>query len=328
MPADTPFSIGQVIIDPPLVQAPMAGVTHSPLRQTIASFGRPGLFFSEMLSARHLPHDLRKNSLWIKRTEIERPMAYQIFAADAEEAVQGCRELLETDAEIIDLNLACPAPNIAGKRKAGAHLLSDLGTVATMLAGLRQEVSDRPLTVKIRLGKKPDLVFLKELAALLEENRIDAVTLHPRLVSEKLRRRARWEYIGHLKDMSNLTVIGNGDVKSSADCHKMFAQTGCDGVMIGRAAISKPWIFAEISNNQPMDLTPEFLFNTYSHAIDLITNFFPMEGMAMGRIKEFTWYFSKNLKFGHRFAARMQPINSLQACQQYIKENFLKAVEL
>jgi len=322
VPTLKPFQIGNVTIDPPLVLAPMAGVTHSPLRQLVASFRRPGLFFSEMLSARHLPDDVKKRSFWLQRTEVERPMAYQIVAPSPQEAAVGGATLSDYGAEIVDLNLACPAPAIAGKRRAGGFLLSNLALVAEILAALRPVVAC-PLTVKVRLGVSPDLAFLKDLVGVLEGSGVNAVTLHPRLTTEKLRRRARWEYIGHLKTMTRLPVIGNGDVLTADDCRLMFAQTGCDGVMIGRAAVQRPWIFAEIMGQSPL-ISPAFLLTTYQEAARLITGFFPPP-QALGRLKEFTWYFSKNLPFGHRLAARLQNLPTLDACQELIDTDFLRS---
>lgn len=318
-----PFNIGTVTIDPPLVLAPMAGVTHSPLRQLVASFGRPGLFFSEMLSAKHIPDDIKKKSFWLAREACEQPMAYQIVAPSPEEAALGASHLCQIGAEIIDLNLACPAPNISGRRRAGGFLLSDLPLVTKILSSLRPVVSC-PLTVKIRLGVAPDLIFLRDLVEILEGVGVDAVTLHPRLTTEKLKRRARWEYIGHLKTMTRLPVIGNGDVVTKEDCLTMFSQTGCDGVMIGRAAAQKPWIFGEIAGGDDQEITAEFLFATYQEAWRLITYFFPAN-QTLGRIKEFTWYFCKNLRFGHRLAARMQNQPNLSACWQLIEEEFIKS---
>jgi len=316
-----PFHIGTVTVDPPLILAPMAGVSHSPFRQLVASFARPGLFFSEMLSARHLPNDVQKKSLWLRREEIEYPMAYQIVAPTPEEAVIGARELAGYGAEIIDLNLACSAPNIAGRRKAGGHLLSDLGMIEKILTALRPAIAC-PLTVKIRLGVAPDLAFLKDLAGVLEATGVDAVTLHPRLTTEKLRGKARWDYIGQLKGMTRLPVIGNGDVTSREECLAMFAQTGCDGVMIGRAAVRKPWIFAEIlGGEQP--ISAAFLWMTYQEAWRLISDLYP-EHQALGRIKEFTWYFSQNLRFGHRLAARMQNLPDLATCWEFAELEFLR----
>ena len=318
-----PFSIGPILIDPPLITAPMAGVTHSPMRQLIASYGKPGLFFTEMLSAKHISQDVKKNSLWVQRSEIEHPLVYQIFAASPEDAATGSREILSKNPEIVDLNMACPAPTIAKQKKSGAFLLSDLSLVEKMLSAMKTELNC-PLTTKIRLGKKPDLLFLKDLVAIMEDCGVAAVTLHPRLTSEKLKRRARWEYIAHLKDMTQIAVVGNGDVQTKEDCFKMFQQTGCDGVMIGRAAIQKPWLFAEICGKE-QELTPDFFRESYEDALRLIVSFFP-ESQAIGRLKEFTWYFSKNLLFGHNFAARLQSLTDLASCRSFINENFAKAV--
>jgi tRNA-dihydrouridine synthase len=272
------------------------------------------------LSARHIAADVDKNSPWLQRTAQEHPMAYQIVAAEAEEAAAGAAALDNYGVEIIDLNLACPAPNIA-HRKSGAYLLSDLKSVESILRAVRHAIN-KPFTVKIRLGVKPDLDFLGELTALVNEL-ADAIVLHPRLTSEKLKRRARWEYIGHLKDMADIPVIGNGDVQNRQDCLKMFAQTGCDGVMIGRAAVQKPWIFAEIAGTPPR-ISADFLFDTYITAFRLIRDFFPAN-KALGRIKEFTWHFSRNLRFGNRLAARMQSIDDLDACLDFMRQNFINA---
>lgn len=315
-----PFQIGNVVIDPPLILAPMAGVSHSPFRRLVASFGRPGLFYSEMLSARHLPNDIQKNSLWLQRQEVEHPMAYQIVAPNPEEALVGARELAGYGAEIIDLNLACPAPNIA-RRRSGGHLLSDPVLVESILKGLRPALAC-PLTVKIRLGKKPDLALLRDLAGVLEGCGVDAVTLHPRLSTEKLKGRARWDYIGELKGMTRLPVIGNGDVTSREDCLAMIRQTGCDGVMIGRAAVQKPWLFGEILGEE-RQVDGDFLWRVYREAWRLISEFYP-EHQALGRLKEFTWYFSRNLFFGHRLAARMQNLPTLATCRELVDREFLR----
>lgn len=312
-----PFQIGNIDISPPLVLAPMAGVTHSPFRQLVAKFGGCGLLFSEMLSARHLPNDIKKNSLWLHKTEVERPLAYQIVASTAEEAALGATHLETYSADIVDINMACPAPNIR-KRKAGAFLLSDIRKIEEILTAVRNSISC-PLTVKIRLGVKPDMSFLKDLAALFDDL-VDAITIHPRLTTEKLKRHSRWEYIGHLKQMSNLPVIGNGDVKTREDCFKMLAETGCDGVMIGRAAVQKPWLFKEICQGD-FDIDHHFLHETYTTFCKMLLDYFPKE-MAIGRIKEFTWYFSKNLKFGHRFAAQLQSRKAVDDCLEFIEQNF------
>ncbi len=322
MPAP-PFRIGAVSIDPPLVFAPMVGLSHSPLRSLVAELGRPGLFFSEMLSASRLPSESFASAPALHRTPAEFPLAHQLFAATPEQAERGARALLRGEGDIIDFNLACPAPAIAGKMRAGAFLLSDLGQSEAILQRLRRTVSQRPLTVKIRLGLRPDLVYLKDLCQMLEGCGVEAICLHPRLVGEKLKGRARWEYIGHLKTMSRLPVIGNGDVTSAADCRRLFAATGCDGVMIGRAAVQKPWLFGEICG-RPFEASPASLLAIYLDCCRRITGLYP-ERRALGRIKLFTWYYAANLRFGHRFAAHAQGAESLAAWEEMTKRDFLPA---
>ncbi len=319
-----PFSIGNVLLSNPLIFAPMAGVSHSPMRRLISSFAKPGLFYSEMLSAKSLVLEDFDTSIYLKAEQEEKPITYQIFASSADDAVLGCRVLLNGNVDIVDLNLSCPAPEIAKKRKAGAYLLNDLKLVEEMLLALRKECVNTPLTVKIRLGKKEDKVFLKELCDVLHLTKVDAVAIHPRKTTDKLKGVSKWEYIAYFKSIAKIPVIGNGDVVDRKSCMKMFETTGCDGVMIGRAAVSKPWIFDEILNNKEYDLTDEFLLSVYKKAVTSFFNFFD-EKKALGRTKEFTWYFKNNMKFGHFFVSKIQNSNSQKEVENIIENYFLSS---
>ncbi len=313
------FSIADVSINPPLVLAPMAGITHLSFRRLVRKYGAPGLFFTEMLSAKTLPAECFDRPGFIQCDENEHPIAYQIFASNPYDAEAAVRKICEGPGDLVDLNLACPAPEISKKRKAGAYLLENLSMVGKILSAMKS-VSTLPLTVKIRLGKVPDQGFLRELASILNENDVAAVTIHPRVTGEKLKRLSRWEYIGYMKSLMKIPVIGNGDVKNRDDCFRMFAETGCDGVMIGRAAVQKPWIFSEISGNVP-EMNKEFLLNVYRDAFSLFLEYFE-ERRFLGRMKEFTWYFSKNMKFGHHFASMIQNADSAAQVDRIINDNF------
>lgn len=317
-----PFSIGKVKLENPLIFAPMAGVSHSPMRQLIMSFAKPGLFYSEMLSSRSLQKEDFDSSIYLKAEEGEHPITYQIFASNREDAIVGSERLIQGKIDILDLNISCPAPEIAKKRKAGAYLLNDLKLIEEILSSMKKVTGETPLTAKIRLGKKEDKVFLKELNDVFESCEIDAVAIHPRKTGDKLKGISKWEYIAYFKSISKIPIIGNGDVVDRETCMKMFSETGCDGVMIGRAAVQKPWIFDEILNNKKYDLTPEFLLETYKLSISKFGEFFE-EPKALGRIKEFTWYFKKNMKFGHFFVSKVQNSNSLIEIQNHITDSFL-----
>ncbi len=313
------FTIKNVRITPPWILAPMAGITHLPFRRLVRSFSPPGLVFTEMLSARTLPAEQFEQRGFIQCDEDEHPISYQIFAATPEDAARATEKLSKGPADIVDLNLSCPAPEIARKRKAGAHLLHNLPLIHRILCEMIA-VSEVPVTVKIRLGEKPDKKFLADLASVLNEIDVAAVTIHPRVTGEKLKRLSRWEYIGYLKDLVRVPVIGNGDVENRADCLKMMRETGCDGVMIGRSAVQKPWIFSEIEGKSP-EITPEFLLKTYRVAIREFSGYFE-ETKCLGRIKAFTWYYAKNMKFGHHFAALIQNSGTIEELAQITEKNF------
>jgi len=315
----TGFKIDNVSINPPLVLAPMAGITHLPFRRLVRKYGPPGLVFTEMLSAKTLPGESFDRPGFIQCHRDEHPIAYQIFASNPHDAEAATRKICEGPADFVDLNLACPAPEISKKRKAGAYLLENLSIVGEILSAMKS-VSTLPLTVKIRLGKVADRGFLQELASVLNDNDVTAVTIHPRVTGEKLKRLSRWEYIGYMKSLMNVPVIGNGDVQTRDDCFRMFEETGCDGVMIGRAAVRKPWIFSEISGTPP-EVDKEFLLNVYRDAFFLFSAYFE-ERRFLGRMKEFTWYFSKNMKFGHHFASMIQNADSAEQIDRIIKDNF------
>ncbi|MCK5878206.1 MAG: tRNA-dihydrouridine synthase family protein [Holophagae bacterium] len=313
------FRIGNVSVNPPLVLAPMAGISHLPFRRLVRKYGSPGLFFTEMLSSRTLPGEFFDRPGYVQCDDAEHPICYQIFTSNPEDAEAATRKLCEGPADIVDLNLSCPAPEIAKKRKAGAYLLNDLDMINRILRSMIS-VSTVPVTVKIRLGKKADRGFLGDLAAVLNENGVAAVTIHPRETGEKLKRVSRWEYIGYMKDLMKIPVIGNGDVINREDCLRMFSETGCDGVMIGRAAVQKPWIFSTIIGEAP-ETTSEFLLETYRESVRLFSTYFE-ETRFLGRIKEFTWYFSRNMKFGHHFASLIQNAGSVTEVSRIVEENF------
>ncbi len=315
-----PFKIGGLKIGFPAIQAPMAGITHSPFRMLVAYYCKPGLFFSEMLSAKSVLFEDFSKSIYLRciDTSIERPIAYQIFASDEESAYNAAKRLNREDyIDIVDFNLSCPAPEIAKKRKAGAFLLSDLKLTLSILKSVKKALS-KPFTVKVRIGIKEDKGFIKELIAVVEEAGADAITVHPRLVNQKLKGKSRWEYIGLAKDIAKIPVIGNGDVKTKEDFLKMVEETGCDGVMMGRACVQKPWIFGEIMG-QEFEINRDFLVDLYSRMLNLYTSFFPPE-KVLGRVKEFTWYFSKNLKFGHYFASKVQASKSVEEIHSFYLE--------
>jgi nifR3 family TIM-barrel protein len=237
------LSIGPVTIDPPLVLAPMAGLTDSPFRRLIRELGGCGLVVSEFLSSEALVRDVEVERRKLRFHPAERPLAIQIYGSRPEAMAEAARAVEDSGAEICDVNMGCPARKVL-RGTAGAALMGDLDRATAIIRAVRRSVAI-PVTVKLRTGLRPGLERDLELARICEAEGVDAVTLHPRYASEHYGGRANWHRIGRLKEELSIPVIGNGDVVTAEDAQRMLDACGCDGVMIGRAALTRPWIFVE-----------------------------------------------------------------------------------
>ncbi len=320
-----PLHIRQVVIDPPLILAPMAGVTHIALRQLIAGFGGCGLYVSEMLSSRRVLHEKPATSFFINFLPNERPFFYQLMGNDPESMAGAICHLENVWEETgqgpdgFDINMGCSAPVIR-RQGCGSALMRD-PAVARKVVAVCRKVTERPLTVKIRLGWKEDFEETVRFSLMLAEEGIDAVTLHPRLVREKLKRRARWQYVGMLKKELSIPVIGNGDIASFRDVYTRLEESECDGVMIGRAAAAMPWIFQKTI--EPERSFTVHLDETYLLFVGLLKEHFPAE-RRLGRLKEFTHYFARNFRFGHYLASVVQTAETVDEAVSRAMDYFAK----
>jgi tRNA-dihydrouridine synthase B len=293
------LKIGDLRVEPPLILAPMAGLTHTAFRQLVAELGGCGLFHTEMLSARSLPFEEPRLSPWLSSSEREHPIIYQLLVSQPEELPPAIDKIVASGADGIDLNMGCTAALIV-KRGGGIALMRDEARAAAIVKTARRS-TDLPLTAKIRLGWTPDSNALREFCLMLEGNGVDAITLHPRLKQDRLTRPARWRYIAEVKNLLGIPVIGNGDVDSPEAALQMFTQTGCDAVMLGRAAVRSPWLFRQIEASllgrafyRPSPEPPEI----YARLISLLKGSLGPEHQ-LPLLKQFTVYFAQNYDFGH-----------------------------
>jgi len=296
---------------PPLFLAPMAGVTHTALRQLVASFGGCGCFYSEMLNARSLPHESPEASFFLSRTPAESPMIYQIVTADPYHARKAAERLHRCGADGVDLNMGCAAPFIV-KQGAGAALMKDPEASREVVSALRRS-TDLPVLAKLRIGWTADEDYLVRFCLGLEEAGADAVVLHARLCKDRFKRPPRWSFIRLLKERLSIPVIGNGDVTDAESARRMIQQTRCDGLMIGRAAACRPWLFRTIQSalrGEPECEAPDprEVFRTF---VTLLEAHFPPE-RRLGRLKEFTSYFARNFAFGHALWKKVQGSKSVE----------------
>jgi nifR3 family TIM-barrel protein len=244
--------LGSLTIDPPLVLAPMAGVGDQAFRRIVRRFGGVGLVVTEFALADRLAARDPKALSKLRFGADERPVAVQILGGDPETMARAAAVARELDPDAVDLNLGCPMRKIT-RRGSGVALMDDPERVARIITGCRREL-DVPLTVKCRLawsersydrdgGRDPYL----EVGRIAEELGADAITLHPRSGRALYDGAADWEHVGRLVRAVRIPVIGNGDVRSAGQAVAWQARAGCAGVMIGRAAVARPWIFREIA---------------------------------------------------------------------------------
>ena len=276
----------------------MAGLTDSVFRRLIKRLGGCGLVMTEFTSAEGLTRNSVKGRRMLFYQEEERPITAQLFGSDPLRLAEATKMIEDLGFDAVDLNLGCPAKKVV-KACGGSALLRDLKLVAELLKTIRSTTS-MPFTIKIRAGWSEREIVAIEVGKLAEDLGIDAITLHPRTRMQGFSGKADWHLIGQLKSHLRIPVIGNGDVLTAEDALRMRTETGCDGVMIGRGALSNPWVFRqifELENGLPRTV-PDV------HAkYQLIKDYFELlfeeqTAGAIGKMKQFASWFTHAVPFG------------------------------
>jgi tRNA-dihydrouridine synthase B len=303
-----PLRLKNLLVRPPLFLAPMAGITHSAFRRLVSDFGGHGALFTEMLSGKALLHEkIGATPFTIKRPQ-EGIVWYQLALSGEEDIFRIIDKLKAVGPAALDVNAACPAPEVL-PRGYGASLFRDAARLERVLKTVRG-AWDGVLTVKCRIGDDNEKwrETFRERMKLFEDSGVDAIFVHPRYFNEKLKHRARWELFKWICGQTSLPVIASGDIDGTdaLSAHSdLFADVS--GIMIGRIAVVKPWLFRDFGD-PPLPVDYAAVWNTfYSYVLED----FPRE-KAIGRIKEFTKYFAQNFQFGHELASRVQSARSLE----------------
>ena len=237
------FDLGGVQVDPPLVMAPMADITDVHFHEMLRQIGGPGLYVAEMVRSKSLADGCRKHQAMLRRPADCDAFAVQVYGADPDDIATAAMMAADAGADVVDMNMGCPAKKITGKLS-GSGLLRDIGLVARIFATVRRRLDDAvPLTVKIRTGWDESRLNYLEVGRLAEAEGLAALTLHGRTRKQMFDGEADWGPVAELAASLSIPVIGNGDVRSAADALSRLESSGCAGVMIARGALADPWIF-------------------------------------------------------------------------------------
>ena len=235
--------IGNVELDNPFVLAPMAGVTDLPFRLLCKEQGA-GLLCMEMVSAKAIHFGNKNTKALLKIHPAETPVSLQLFGSDPELMAEIAKQIEELPFDILDINMGCPVPKEVNNGE-GSALMKNPKLVGEIVSAVSKAIK-KPVTVKIRKGFNEASVNAVEIARIIEESGGAAVAVHGRTREQYYSGQADWDIIRQVKEAVSIPVIGNGDVDSPQKAEAMFRETGCDGVMIGRACRGNPWIFRQL----------------------------------------------------------------------------------
>jgi tRNA-dihydrouridine synthase B len=291
------FAIRDKSISPATVLAPMAGVTDTVFRRMIRGLGGCGLIMTEFTSAECITRNAARTSRYLFFEPDEHPITGQLFGAEPHVMARAAAMVEQLGFDIVDINLGCPAKKVV--KCGGSGLLRDLKALEQVLRAVRSAVQI-PLTIKIRAGWDENSIVAVEVARMAEQIGVEGVAVHPRTRLQGYSGRADWNVIRDVKQVVRMPVIGNGDINAPEDAMRMLRETGCDAVMIGRAASNNPWIFRQIQQysetgafEEPDDQDRYRLLSAYFR--NLVDTEWPD---AIGRMKQFACYFTHGVPNG------------------------------
>ena len=315
------LKIGNVTLENNILLAPMAGITNLPFRIICEKFN-PGLVCTEMVSSKGLFYDDKKTEKLLNMKNEKRPVAVQIFGNDIEAMAYSAKKVSKI-ANLIDINMGCPAPKVV-KNGDGSKLMLDIELSRKIIQAV-VENSSVPVTVKIRKGWDKEHINCIEFAKMAEQAGACAITIHGRTRDEFYSGTADWEIIKKLKQEVSIPVIGNGDIKSPQDALKMFEYAGVDGIMIGRAAIGNPWIFMQIQeylkNGKMIEISNEKRLKIILEHINLQVEELG-ENTGIKEMRKHMTYYIKGLKDSSAIRQKMNTIETKNELVECITEYF------
>ncbi len=326
-----PLRIGPIDLDVPVVLAPMAGITNTAFRRLCREYGA-GLYVSEMITSRALVERNAITMRLIQHHESETPRSIQLYGVDPATIAEAVRIIVAEDhADHIDLNFGCPVPKVT-RKGGGAALPWKASLFAEIVDRAVKAAGDIPLTVKMRKGIDRNHLTFLDAGRAAEDAGAAAVALHARTASEYYSGHADWSAIGELKQaVTSIPVLGNGDIWSADDAVRMMDETGCDGVVVGRGCLGRPWLFGELAaalgpqagvetqagsdalgGASAVDATLGFVSDAFRRHAELLVEFFEDEDRGCKDIrKHVAWYF-KGYPVGGETRSALARVSTLQ----------------
>ena len=318
------LKIGNVELENNLILAPMAGVTDKTFRKICKEFG-PGLVCTEMVSSKAIFHDDSKTKLLMDTEGEKRPISMQIFGSDEETMGYAAKYVSEL-ADIVDINMGCPAPKVV-KNGDGSKLLLDIEKAEKVIRTVVKN-SNKPVTLKLRKGWDYEHIVATEFAKMAEQAGVSAIIIHGRTRTEMYSGKADLDAIKKVKDAVKIPVIGNGDIVDEESALKMFEYTGVDGIMIGRGTFGNPWIFAKIKHfletgEKLQEVSNEEKLRVIKEQIELELQNKPEVTAIREMRKHIAWY-TKNMPNSSEFRCEINKIEDKELLMKTVEDYFLR----
>ncbi len=337
LPNVRPIQIGDVSVDPPILQAPMAGFTNFAFRQIVREYGGTGLQATEMVNARGFVW-LDENEaehpdrLWGVREEA-RPLAVQIWDNQPETMAKVGRRLVEDyGVSVVDINFGCPVKQVTEKAKSGSYLLREPDRMGQIIEQVVKACAPTPVTAKIRLGCTRDKINAVDIAQVVEGAGAAALTVHGRTAQDMFKGQADWQRISEIKPyLKSIPLIGNGDLDSADKVFNVFQNFDIDGVMIARACLGRPWLFAQataklLGQPVPSDPTLAEQRECLLHHFDLIVNRFG-ESKGAQLMRRYACCYAQGRHGARHFRTHVAKVSSAEEFYAIVDEYFPRDVD-